>query len=36
VKIYGGKPWEPWPPALAAERFLDQLARLQKNIQTAT
>jgi hypothetical protein len=36
VKIYGGRPWEPWPPALAAERFLDQLAGLQKNIQTAT
>ena len=25
---YGCRPWEPWPPQLAAERFLDELARL--------
>jgi hypothetical protein len=28
VEIYGGKPWEPWPPAVAAERFLAELTRL--------
>lgn len=33
---YGGRPWEPWPPALAAERFLDELHRLTKDIQLAT
>lgn len=27
---YGGTPWEPWPPALAAERFLAELNRLSK------
>jgi len=26
--IYGGTPWEPWPPGLAAERFLAELSRL--------
>ena len=26
---YGGEPWRPWPPALAAERFLDELSQLQ-------
>jgi hypothetical protein len=25
VDIYGGTPWEPWPPQLAAERFLAEL-----------
>jgi hypothetical protein len=30
---YGCKPWEPWPPALAAERFLAQLHELQRSIQ---
>ncbi|UVW27366.1 phosphohydrolase [Massilia sp. H6] len=25
---YGCAPWEPWPPALAAERFLAELERL--------
>lgn len=29
TKRYGGKPWKPWPPAVAAERFLDQLQQLQ-------
>jgi uncharacterized protein len=33
--FYGCEPWEPWPPALAAERFLEQLHRLQKSIQNA-
>ncbi|MGO9135390.1 MAG: phosphohydrolase [Methylovirgula sp.] len=28
VPIYGGKPWEPWPPRLAAERFLAELKSL--------
>ena len=27
--IYGGAAWEPWPPALAAERFLAELDRLK-------
>jgi uncharacterized protein len=26
--IYGGKPWEPWTPAVAAARFLAELERL--------
>jgi len=25
LDIYGGKAWEPWQPALAAERFLAEL-----------
>ena len=28
VPIYGGTPWEPWPPASAAERFLAELQTL--------
>ncbi len=28
VETYGGTPWEPWPPTLAAERFLSELKRL--------
>lgn len=28
VSVYGGTPWEPWPPTLAAERFLAELKRL--------
>ena len=28
VDIYGGMPWEPWPPQLAAERFLAELEAL--------
>lgn len=27
-QAYGGTPWEPWPPAVAARRFLDELVRL--------
>ncbi len=30
TEIYGGTPWEPWPPGLAADRFLAELARLLK------
>ncbi len=26
--VYGGTPWEPWPPGLAAERFLADLEAL--------
>jgi hypothetical protein len=29
VARYGGEPWRPWPPALAAERFLAELTQLQ-------
>jgi len=29
ARAYGGEPWRPWPPALAAERFLAELRRLQ-------
>jgi uncharacterized protein len=28
VEIYGGTPWEPWSPAIAADRFLSELRRL--------
>ncbi|MFT5643458.1 MAG: hypothetical protein ACI83P_001005 [Janthinobacterium sp.] len=27
---YGGQAWEPWPPALACERFLAELNRLKR------
>jgi hypothetical protein len=30
--IYGGTPWEPWTPDVAAERFLRELKRLQAKI----
>jgi hypothetical protein len=30
VAIYGDTPWEPWPPALACERFLAELQRLKQ------
>lgn len=29
AEAYGCKPWEPWPPSVAAQRFLDQLQQLQ-------
>lgn len=32
VQVYGGKPWEPWTPDVAAERFLKELQRIQKKI----
>lgn len=28
LAIYGDTAWEPWPPELAAQRFLDELSRL--------
>jgi len=32
---YGCRPWEPWPPQVAAERFLAELARLRAAIEPA-
>lgn len=32
IAIYGGTPWEPWTPDLAAERFLKELQRIQKRL----
>ncbi|MEH6434855.1 phosphohydrolase [Massilia sp. DD77] len=32
---YGCTPWEPWPPALASERFLAELERLKHAVQRA-
>jgi hypothetical protein len=29
VARFGGEAWRPWPPALAAERFLEELSQLQ-------
>jgi uncharacterized protein len=36
VDIYGGRAWEPWPPGLAAERFLSELAGLIAATATRT
>jgi hypothetical protein len=33
AELYGCQPWEPWPPALAAERFLEQLAQVRSRIE---
>jgi hypothetical protein len=30
VAVYGGQPWEPWAPALACDRFLEQLDLLKQ------
>lgn len=30
VALYQGTPWEPWPPAVAAERFLAELRALTR------
>ncbi len=30
AEAYDCRPWEPWPPLLAAERFLAELERLQR------
>jgi hypothetical protein len=30
--VYGCRPWEPWPPTLAAERFLAELEALKRRI----
>ena len=35
VAVYGGTPWEPWPPALACARFLAELERLAGLIRDA-
>ncbi|MBB3120773.1 hypothetical protein FHS03_003843 [Massilia violacea] len=32
LALYGGRPWEPWPPDLAQERFLAELRRLMDAI----
>lgn len=32
IVIYGGTPWEPWAPDVAAERFLKELQRIQKRL----
>jgi hypothetical protein len=32
VDVYDCPPWEPWAPALAAERFLAELERLQRRV----
>jgi hypothetical protein len=29
ISVYGGRPFEPWPPTLAADRFLAELERLR-------
>lgn len=29
LALYGGRAWEPWPPALACERFLRELDKLK-------
>jgi hypothetical protein len=30
--VYDCRPWEPWPPAVAAQRFLEMLETLQRRI----
>lgn len=30
AKKYGGKPWEPWEPDVAAQRFYDELEKIQR------
>jgi hypothetical protein len=32
VEMYGGTAWEPWPPALARDRFLAELNQLRARI----
>lgn len=32
LAIYGGTPWEPWSPTVAAERFLKELQRIQRKL----
>ncbi len=32
ASVYGGTPWEPWPPILAAQRFLDELSALDVRV----
>lgn len=33
--VYACPPWEPWPPQLAADRFLGELERLQRRIHNS-
>lgn len=33
ARRYGDTPWEPWPAALAAERFLEELNRLRRALE---
>ncbi len=33
AELYEEKPWEPWPPALAADRFIAELTRLLKAVR---
>lgn len=33
--VYDCRPWEPWPPALAAQRFLAMLETLKRRIDAA-
>jgi hypothetical protein len=33
--VYDCRPWEPWAPALAAQRFLDMLETLKRRIDSA-
>jgi 5'-deoxynucleotidase YfbR-like HD superfamily hydrolase len=35
LAVYGGAPWEPWSPTLAAERFLAELERLSGRLNGA-
>ncbi|SFU50271.1 phosphohydrolase [Pseudoduganella namucuonensis] len=30
--VYGGRPWEPWPPGLACERYLEALDNLKQRL----
>jgi hypothetical protein len=32
VTRFGGEAWRPWPPGLAAERFLAELTQLQAKL----
>jgi hypothetical protein len=34
--LYGCTPWEPWPPTVAADRFLDQLRLLRRRCGQAS
>lgn len=36
AKVYGGAAWEPWPPNVAAARFLKELNRLKAQIARST
>jgi uncharacterized protein len=36
VGWFGGVPWEPWPPRLAAGRFLAELRRLQREVSVSS